>query len=260
MKVLAFFGRAATAVALPLLLLALWYWATRGDPSLYFPPPGDVAVAFRENWLFAEVGTHVVPSLTRLVLGFALAVTVGVAVGVPIGLSPLARRGVSPYLAFLRSMPGSALVLIFLAIFGAGTTGKVLTIAFVAVFPTLLNTIDGVRSLEPTLRDVSTSYRLTRAQHIRSVVLPAALPQIFVGIRTSMALAFIVMVVAEYQAGTNGIGYFTRDQSAAYRFDDMWSGMVLLGILGLIFNGAVTLAQRHFLRWYAGSRARSNAA
>lgn len=251
--------RSLTAVALPVGVLIGWWWQTRGATSIYFPPPADVARAFADNWLFAEFGTHVVPSLTRLLAGFALAIILGIALGVPIGLSSLIRRGVMPYLALMRSMPGSALVLVFLALFGAGTNGKILTIAYVAVFPTLLNTIDGVRSLEPTLRDVSTSYRLTQRQHIFSVVLPAALPQIFVGIRTSMSLAFIVMVVAEYQAGSNGIGYFTRDRSAAYLFADMWSGMVLLGALGLCLNAAVLLAQRRMLRWYDGVRAHTNA-
>lgn len=251
-------ARMATPAVLPLAIVVLWWWATRNETSVYFPPPGDVVVAFKENWLFALVGEHVVPSLVRMFVGFGLAVVLGVALGVPIGLAPTVRRATAPYLSFLRSMPGSAIVIVFLVIFGAGSMGKVLTIAYVAIFPTLLNTIDGVRGVEPTLIDVSTSYRLTRRQHITSVLLPAALPQIFIGVRTSMSLAFIVMVVSEYFAGTNGIGYFTRDSGSFYAYADMWSGMLLLGFLGLLFNGSLMLVQRRVLRWYDGSRARTD--
>ncbi|MFC4055112.1 ABC transporter permease [Actinomadura syzygii] len=248
-------ARTATYAALPLAVLAAWWYLTRGGESLYFPPPGQVFTRFRENWLFALVPEHVMPSLVRMFSGLLLSVVVGVALGVALGMSDLAHRATKPWLTLLRSTPGPVVVVTFLVLFGTGSVGKVLMIAFVSVFPVLLNTVDGVRAAEPVLLDVAASYRLSRRERVTRIVLPGALPQISVGVRTSVALAFIVMIVSEYFGGSDGVGYFTRDSASGFAIPDMWSGMLLLGLLGIAVNVLVAVAQRRALRWYAGARA-----
>lgn len=246
--------RIGAYVLLPLLMLSAWWLATVNGGSLYFPPPATVLEHFQENWLFGLVGTHVVPSLMRMISGLVVGVFLGIVMGLIVGRINILHRATKPWFALLRSMPGPTIVVMFLVLFGTGSLGKVYMIAFVSLFPVLMNTIDGVRATEPVLLDVARSYRLSYAEQIFKVVLPAAMPQIAVGIRTSVSLAFIVMIVSEYFGGTNGIGYFTRDSASAFAIPDMWSGMLLLGILGIAINILVAASQRRALRWYVGAK------
>lgn len=251
-------SRVALWATLPVTVLAFWWYATRSGDNLFFPPPAVVFEAFQHNWLFDLIGVHVVPSLARMFAGLVAGVVLGVAFGVALGVSDVAYRATKPWLALLRSLPGPTIIVMFLALFGDGFLTQVLMIAFVSLFPVLLNTIDGVRGTEPVLLDVARSYRFTWWQRIYRVIVPSAMPQISVGVLTSSAIAFIVMIVSEYFGGTDGIGYFTRDAATGFDMPDLWSGMVLLGLLGVGLNALVSLIQRPLLRWYVASRAQAN--
>lgn len=241
-------------LVLPLLLVLLWIYATRDGGSLFFPAPSAVFDRFVDNWLFTLVPVHVVPSMTRLALGILIAVLFGIGIGMFLGMKPEAYRMLRPYLAFGRSVPGAAIVVIFLVTFGSGDFSRVLMIAYVAIFPIIMNTVDGVRGIEPTLLNVMKSYRFTKVQRIAHIYLRGSSPQVSVGIRTAISLGFIIMIVSEYFGGTNGIGYFTREAAGLFNMADMWSGMVLLGILGIAINAVVALIQKQLLAWYFASR------
>jgi len=177
-------------------------------------------------------------------------VVVGVGLGIVLGRFPLLLRAFNPALQFLRALPATALVPVSIVLMGIGDTPKIVLIGFVSLFPIMLNTIDGVRNVDEVLEDVSRSFRLTRRQRVLQVQLPAATPQILAGMRVALSVAFVLMVVTELVAATNGIGYVTLQAQQSFQVPQMWSGMLLLGILGVLINGAFVLVERRLLRWY----------
>jgi ABC-type nitrate/sulfonate/bicarbonate transport system permease component len=242
-------------IAVPLLALLLWGVASAGSKTYYFPPLTDILSTFRDTWLFDRVGSDVVPSLLRMGAGFAIAVMLGVAAGLVLGLAPRARRATSPLVEFLRAIPPPALLPFAILVIGVGDSMKIFIIALVCVFPILLNTIDGVTGVDPTLDDTARVYGISARDRMLRVVLPAASPQIFAGMRTSVSLALILMVISEMVASTNGIGYFVLQSQRSFAIPEMWSGILLLGILGYTLNGVFALIERRVLRWHRGARA-----
>jgi ABC-type nitrate/sulfonate/bicarbonate transport system permease component len=243
-------------IAVPIAILAAWQLWTANADNQYFPKLSTILATFQDMWLFSEFETHVVPSVVRILLGFAIAVVAGVALGVPIGLSLWARRFTMPHIEFWRSMPPPALLPISIVLLhDIGNKQKVSLIAFFCLFPVLLNTIDGVRGIDLTLRDTARSYGIPRRDWIRRIVLPAALPQIAAGMRTSLSLAVIIMVVAEYFSSTSGVGYVLLISKNTFEMGPMWAAIVLIGVLGYLLNVLFILAERRFLAWHRGWRA-----
>ena len=128
-------------------------------------------------------------------------------------------------------------------------------IAFVCVWPVLLNTIDGVTGIDPTLRETARVYGVSGRDRLLRIVLPAASPQIFAGMRTSLSLALILMVISEMVASTNGIGFFVLQSQRSFAIPEMWSGILLLGLLGYALNLIFVLVERRVLAWHRGARA-----
>lgn len=241
-------------VAVPLALVAsLWVWTEQAD-SFFFPPLGEVATAFRETWLGEDAAEDVVPSLYRLLSGYALAAVAGVAIGAVLGTSRPARLATAPLIEFLRSMPAPALIPFFIIVFGVGDWSKILLIALVCVWPVMLGTIDGVSGVDRALLDTTRAFKVGRIATLRHARLPAAAPQIFAGLRTSLALALILMVVSEMVASTNGIGFFVLQSQSTFDIPEMWAGIVLLGLLGYVLNAGFLVIERRALRWHRGVR------
>ena len=245
----------ALEIAVPIALLVLWGVVSASGDTFYLPPLTDILQKFQELWLFDRVGSDVVPSLLRLFLGYLIACAVAVAIGIPLGLNPLLRRATSPIVEFLRAIPPPALLPFAIVVLGVGNAGKVFLIAFVCVWPVLLNTIDGVTGIDPTLRETARSYGVSGRERLTRIVLPAASPQIFAGMRTSLSLALILMVISEMVASTNGIGYFVLESQRSFAITEMWSGILLLGILGYLLNAVFMIVERRVLRWHRGARA-----
>ena len=173
-------------IAVPLALLALWAVLSANSDTYYFPPLTDILETFMDTWVFERVGSDVVPSLTRLAFGYGIACVVAVVLGLALGLSLTLRRAADPIVQFLRAIPPPALLPFGILVLGVGNSMKVFIIAFVCVWPVLLNTIDGVAGVEPTLRETAESYGIGRRDRVLRVILPAAAPQIFAGMRTSL--------------------------------------------------------------------------
>lgn len=242
--------RTLTPAFLPLVLLLLWWTLSADSTSVYFPALSRIWESFHELWLFDRWSSDVLPSLQRMGLGLALAAVVGIALGVVIGLLPLAQRAAGPYLEFLRAIPPAALVPAAILALGIGDAMKVFIVAFGAVWPILLNTVDGIRSVHPTLLATIRSYNVGRTRAIFRVILPGAGPQISAGLRTALSLGIILIVVSEMVASTNGLGYFILNSQRTFAIPDMWSGIILLGLLGIALNAAYVLIERLVLRWY----------
>jgi len=246
---------AGLEVTVPILVLVIWGLWSAGSETYYFPPLTDILSTFADTWVFERVGSDVVPSLVRMGLGFGIAVVVAIATGLLLGMSPRARRSAAPIVEFLRAIPPPALLPFAILVIGVGNSMKVFIIAFVCIWPILLNTVDGVTGVDPTLRETTRVYGITGPDRLWRVMLPAASPQIFAGMRTSLSLALILMVISEMVASTNGIGYFVLQSQRTFAIPEMWSGILLLGILGYTLNGAFMLIERRVLRWHRGARA-----
>ena len=243
-------------IAVPVAMLAAWqlWTATADDPK--FPRLSTILVEFKDLWLFSQFGTHVVPSLERIAVGFAIAVAAGIALGIPLGLSTWGRKAAMPHIEYWRAIPPPALLPISIVLLHSiGNVQKVAFIAFFCTFPVLLNTIEGVRGIEPTLLDTARSYGVPPLERIRRIVLPAALPQIVAGMRTSLSLAVITMVLAEYFSSTSGVGYVLLISKNTFEFAPMWATIVLIGVLGYLLNVLFLLAERRMLAWHRGWRA-----
>jgi ABC-type nitrate/sulfonate/bicarbonate transport system permease component len=246
----------AAEIAVPLAILALWQlWTVRADDPL-FPRLSTILVEFQHLWLFRDFGTHVVPSLERIAAGFLIAAVAGILFGLPIGLFKWARVGAMPHIEWWRAIPPPALLPISIVlVHSIGNTQKISFIAFFCVFPILLNTIDGVRGIDPTLIETARSYGVGRLEGIRRIVLPAASPQIAAGMRTSLSLAVIIMVVSEYFSSTNGVGYVLLISKNTFQLAPMWAAIVLIGVLGYLLNLLFLLGERRVLAWHRGWRA-----
>jgi ABC-type nitrate/sulfonate/bicarbonate transport system permease component len=245
----------ALEIGVPVAVVAGWaLWSAQAE-SFYFPPLTDILVTFEETWLFERVGSDVLPSLGRLAAGYSIAVVVAIAVGLVLGLSRTARRAAAPIVEFLRAIPPQALLPFAIVVIGVGNSMKVFIIAFVCLWPVLLNTIDGIGGIDPTLNDTTRVYGVRGVDRLRLVIMPAAAPQIFAGMRTSLSLALILMVISEMVASTNGIGFFVLQSQRTFAIQEMWSGILLLGLLGYILNVLFVLVERRVLAWHRGARA-----
>jgi ABC-type nitrate/sulfonate/bicarbonate transport system permease component len=244
----------ALEVAVPIALIVAVAVFTANSGVFYYPPLTEVLATFADTWLFERVGSDVVPSLTRMAAGFVIACCAGVVLGTALGSSRRLRIAADPVLEFLRAIPPPALIPFGIVVLGTGTTMKVFLIAFVCVWPVLLNTLDGVRGVEPTLHETARVYRIPLRDRLWRVLLPAASPQIFAGMRTSLSLALILMVISEMVASTNGIGYFVLQSQRSFAIPEMWSGILLLGILGYLLNTGFVVIERRVLRWHRGAR------
>jgi ABC-type nitrate/sulfonate/bicarbonate transport system permease component len=243
-------------IAVPIAILAAWQaWTVNAnDPK--FPRLSTILVEFQDLWLFSQFGTHIVPSLERIALGFLIAVVLGVGLGIPIGLYRWARVFSMPHIEYWRSMPPPALIPISIVLLHSiGNTQKVTFIAFFCLFPILLNTIDGVRSIEPTLIETARSYGVPWRETVRRVVVPGAMPQIFAGMRTSLSLAVIMMVLTEYWSSTSGVGYVLLISKNTFQLGPMWAAIVLIGLLGYVLNLLFGLFEKRVLAWHRGWRA-----
>jgi ABC-type nitrate/sulfonate/bicarbonate transport system permease component len=240
---------------LPAAILGGWRALSARSSAIYFPPLSSILGSLRQVWLFAHFGSDAVPSLVHLALGMAIALVAGVLGGLGLGLAPFAADALSPVLEFLRAIPGVALVPAALLLLGIGPSMQISLIAYGTLWPILLNTLDGVRSVDPVVHEVALSYRLSRWERITRVVLPAASPQIIAGVRTALSVGITVIVFSEMVGSTSGIGFQILAAQRTFAISDMWAGMIFLGIVGYLLNVAFRAVEAALLGWHRGMRA-----
>jgi len=243
---------------LPVAIVAAWWVFSAGSTSLYFPPLSEILETVRVDWLGPFFLQHLVPSVGKFLAGYLIAVTLGVVVGMLIGLSPIARAVADPLVQFLRALPPVTILPVGILLFGIGASMNIFVIVFGAVWATLLNTADGVRGVDLQVRDTAKSFRLTWPQRIRHVLLPAAGPQIFAGMRTSLQIAIILIVVSEMVGATSGIGYSVLKSQQTFKVVDTWAATIVLGVLGFVMTVIFLQVEKRVLAWQAGMRANDN--
>jgi len=234
---------------LPVGILVAWTIAATVNPTPFFPQPFTIAVRFQEIWLFDRFASDVVPSLITVGGGYLIALVVGVIVGIALGLLRTVEWVADPVLQFMRSLPALAIIPLVLVIGGIGVESKLFLVALGCFWPILLNTIDGVRSIDPEVRRMATVYRLPFPVRMFRVIIPGALPQIMAGARVSLAIAFVLMVGSELYAASRGIGFFVLQSQQSFAIVNMWTGIVLLGILGYIFSAVFSVVEGKVIHW-----------
>jgi ABC-type nitrate/sulfonate/bicarbonate transport system permease component len=242
------------------VLVAVWEAATRVAGSTFFPPPSTIVTRMHAMWFSGPPGRlfltdlavdNILPSLGRMAAGFAGGALAGVALGLALGLSSRTYDYLDGVLQFLRAIPPPALVTVFLVVFGFGLRMQLAFIMFSIVWPVLLNTADGARSVEPLHLQTCQVFRLSRAERLIRVVVPSALPKMFAGLRLALSLSLIVMVFAELLPGTtNGIGFQLTDAYSTFDLPAMWAAIVLLGVLGYLLNEVFLIVERRVLAWH----------
>ena len=247
-------GRLVLLLALPVALVALWWWTSADSSSVYYPPLSRIVEKLQEDWLFEQVGSDLVPSLGRFTAGYLIAALTGIALGTLIGLAPRVRRASQPVTEFLRSIPPPLLLPFVLVVVGLGNASKIVLIVLGSVWPVLLNTIDGVHGVDPQTLDMARSYGIGRRMQITRVILPAASPKIAVGMRTSLSVALILMVISEMQGSTNGLGFKVLSAQRSFDTAGTYAGVIVIGVVGLVVNLGFLVAEGWIMRWHRGAR------
>jgi ABC-type nitrate/sulfonate/bicarbonate transport system permease component len=246
--------KAGLALGLPVALLAAWWIVSAGSANFFFPPLQTIAQTFVEVWVSSRIFDDVLPSLLRLAAGYLAAVCLGLVIGIPIGLSRTLRNVLEPVLEFLRAIPPPALVPILILLTGIGDTMKTLVIVSGCVWPVLLNTVEGVRGRDAVLEDVVRSYRIGALARLRHFVIPSAGPQIFTGMRQALSIGIILMVISEMFAASNGLGFAIIQFERSFAVPEMWTGIIMLGLIGILLSQIFRLIERRMLAWYHGLR------
>ncbi|SMC60683.1 ABC transporter permease [Kibdelosporangium aridum] len=234
-------------------VLVAWQAIASAVADPYFPPPLQIADRAGELWFAPSMlSGDILPSLGMLLGGWLIAAVLGIVVGVALGRADKAMDYVGALMAFARSVPPPLLVPVFMVMFSLGPQTEVVTIVSGAIWPVLLNAVDGARSVDATKTDTARAFRITKASWIFGVVLPAAAPKIFAGLRLSLSIALILMVLSELVGTSNGIGYQLNSSQGYADLPGMWAWIVLIGVLGFVLNRVLLVVQRRSLAWHGG--------
>jgi ABC-type nitrate/sulfonate/bicarbonate transport system permease component len=251
MKVSSPLARVLLAFGLPVVFIALWWLVSSGSTDYFWPSLATIMSAFPETW-FGEgrILSDVVPSLLRLGTGYLIALVGGIALGILVGSYRTLRELLDPLFDFLRALPPPVLIPVFTILIGIGDQTKIVVIALGCLWPVLINTVEGVRQVDEVQRATASVYHLPWLMRLRRLTLPAAGPLIFAGARQALSIGIILMVISEMFASTNGIGFSIQQFQRTFSVPEMWTGVILLGVIGVLLAWAFRLIERRALEWY----------
>jgi len=253
-KLLKLLPRVLFAIVSLSLLIGTWYLGTKFSIDWYIrfdniPTPGDVLSELNKLGRQDIFYTDMMISLRRIVFGFGIATVLGIVLGILIGRFRLVRQLLFPALEVLRPIPAIAWVPMSIMLWPTSES-SILFITFIgSFFPILLNTIDGVESVDPVLVRAARSLGASEFNVLRLVILNGAMPQIFTGLAVGMGVAWVSLIAAEMISGQFGIGYFTWESYSLVEYPDIVIGMGLIGVLGLLCSGVIRLVGNLMMPW-----------
>lgn len=239
----------------PLLLLAavvtLWWWLVKRTESLIFPAPWAVLTGAMELVEDGSLWEHIRASLLRVGGGYGLALLIGVPLGLLMGWVGGAYRTLNPLFQMLRPISPIAWIPVAILWFGVGEASPIFLIFMAAVFPMMLQTVAGVHTIDRRYLRAAANFGVSRLTLFRRVVIPAVLPEIIVGMRIGIGVAWLVVVAAEMIALRSGLGFLIMDsRNAGNRYDLVIAAMIIIGLIGLLLDGATRLLERlKTVRW-----------
>lgn len=246
--------RTAYFVGLPVLLILLWWVMTLGSVNFFVPTPGKLVETFWKVWISNRFFTDFLPSVIRLFIGLIATIVLGVVLGVLIGSFRWLRALLEPLLEFFRAIPPPVLVPLLMLLIGINDQMKIVVIVSGAIWPVLLNTVEGVRAVDSVLSDTAQTYRIRGFARLRYLVLPGASPQIMTGVRQCLSIGLILMVISEMFGSSSGLGFTIVLFQRAFAVPEMWSGIAVLGLIGIGLSFISQTIERRVLRWYHGLR------
>ncbi|GAB3716616.1 ABC transporter permease [Nocardiopsis oceani] len=246
------FKRSAAIVA----FLLLWEVAPRIGlvDRVFLPPLSEVLVATGDLAASGQLWAHVSASLSRALTGFTIAVSIAVPLGILIAWYRPVSDFLLPILELFRNTAALALLPVFVLILGIGETSKIALVVFACTFPILLNTITGVRTVDPLLIKSAVSLGFGPLALFRKVVLPAAVPSIFTGVRMAGAASILVLIAAEMVGAQSGLGYLINASQLNFQIHDMYAGILSIALLGVTLNGVLVALERRFSRWRVAAK------
>ena len=219
------------------VFLAAWHYAVRISGSTTFPSPLDVQKGLVELARKGLLGRYILDSLRRVAFGYGAAVLLGIPLGLTFGWYPAASRVVNPVIQMLRPISPIAWIPLSIIWFGVGDSAATYLIFLGSFFPVLVSSMNGVRNVPSMYRRAGRNFGLTPLQLLAKVVFPAALPQIIIGLRIALGIAWLVVVAAEMVAVDSGLGYLVIDsRNSGKRYDLVVAAMILIGVIGLILD------------------------
>lgn len=245
------------AVLFPAAVLIIWHFATYGQKYSLIPPPSDVALALwdlafggiNDDAYSKTLHVHLLASVSRVYGGFAIALIVALPLGLLIGRIALVRQLLDPTLQVLRPIPVTAWLPLAMIIFGLGPRSAFFLVCLGAFYPILINTIFGVRTVDPRLFEAASMLGCQGTAQFFRVVLPASLPAIFTGLRLGLGFAWVVIVVGEMTGVQTGLGAIIMEARQLSRTEIVICGMIIIGVAGFISDRVVLLLGKRLLRW-----------
>ncbi|MBP0787920.1 ABC transporter permease [Bacillus anthracis] len=242
------------AITIPIIILIIWQLAgVFGLVSkTVLPTPLDIFVAFQELIKTGELFGHLSISVFRAAAGFFIGGGLGIILGTIVGFSTRSEQYLDPSVQMLRTVPHLAVAPLFVLWFGFGETSKVLLIADGAFFPLYVNAFLGIRGVDSKLFDVARVLEFSKRKLITKLILPATLPNLLLGARLSLGVAWVSLVVAELMGSTEGIGYMIMDARQFSNTDIVFVGIIIFAFVGKFSDSLVRLLEVKFLRWRDG--------
>ena len=246
-------ARPLLGAAVFVAVFGLWQAAAEARPSFLFPAATDVLGRAWHVWPTGDFAGDVAASLRRLAAGYALGAAIGVTLGLAMGSSRRLRTVLEPLTELLRATPAIAIVPATIVVLGLGEAMHVAVIAFAVCFPVLVNTAEGVRAVAPEVRDTGAMLHVGPLERALAIELPAALPQIFAGLRIALSGAVVLLVVAEFVGSGDGVGHYVSFQQSQFNVPEVYGGILFLGLLGYVLNRLFLAVERQVLAWHRGA-------
>ncbi len=235
----------------PILLVLLWQAGSSLGiiPEQKIASPLQILATGKTLVLDGTLGSETLVSVQRVALGFVIGAVIGLALAVVSGLSRWGEDAVDPPMQMLRTLPHFGLIPLLIVWMGIGEMPKIALIALGVTFPLYLNTYAGIRSIDRKFLEAATTLHLNRRQRLRHVVIPGAVPQALVGLRQSLGVAWLSLIVAETVSASSGLGYMINHAREFLQTDVIVVGLVVYSILGLLTDSIVRFLERRALVW-----------
>lgn len=247
-----------TTPAILVLFFLVWkaYVVLSGVSAFVLPPPENVLIALGKDLSDPVTFAHLLTTLHEIMLGFALAVFVGVLVALALAKVPIMERVLNPFIVALQVVPKVALIPLFVVWFGFGSTSKVIVAGVLSFFPIFMNTLLGLKSISTGNREVMEACNGTRLQTFFKLELPSSLPYTLAGMEMGIVFATIGAVVGEFLGGNSGLGYLTISRLNSFQIEGLFSAIVILTALGFILYSIVVMIKRLAIPWHDSVRVR----